>query len=236
MTLGVEEAEERHGQGAPVHQLGIGVDADQPAPGAPAQQLANAGAAEGVRQVVTAGARVLVDHHQLGPLHLTGRGVVDQPVAVGPARKVFAAQHLDDVVGGLAATVRALVDDQRLFVHLREEHAVEVGVAGVGGVRQVDVAHLAAGRLVHQSPVGLDPVPPPQQSLVVGGLDDDVARAFAVGVGTHAQRHLLPSGALQQGEEVVRSMQVLAVDSEDVLTLVGFAARLGQRGFHEGIP
>ena len=101
-----------------------------------AQGLADAGITEGMRQVIAAGTRILVDQHELGPVNGPGRGVEDQAVTIGPAGQVFPAEHLDDVVGRLPARIRALVDDQRFLVELGKEHAVEVGVSGIRRVRQ----------------------------------------------------------------------------------------------------
>ena len=41
-----------------------------------------------------------------------------------------------------------LADDDRVFVGLRKEITLEIGMAKVGGVGHIDVGHSAAGRLI----------------------------------------------------------------------------------------
>src|SRR3546814_14368292 len=83
------------------------------------------------------------------------------------------AEHLDDVVCRLSAAVATLVDDQRLFVDLVEEHAVEEGVTGAGGLGQVDVADLDAAGLIDPTAIALHPAPQPQY----GFRRDPIGRA-----------------------------------------------------------
>ena len=110
-------------------------------------------------QVVTTGTGVLVDQHQFGSMNGTGRRVKNQAVTVGPARQVFTAEHLDDVVGCLAARVGALVNDEGFLVDLGEKHPVEKGIPGTRGVGQIDIAYAAAGGLIDLSAIVLNPGP-----------------------------------------------------------------------------
>src|SRR6185295_16657427 len=91
-----------------------------------------------------------------------------------------APQLIDDVIGELTAFVEPLVDDRGLLANLREIVAVEIAVAGAGGVREIDVSDPAAGAFVDQAPVPFDPGETPEVFLALHRHDRDVARAAAV--------------------------------------------------------
>ena len=105
---------------------------------------------------------------------------------------------LDVVVGHLAAAVEPLVDDDRLLVGLREEVALEVGVARAGRVGHVDVGDPPLGPLVDLAEVALDPGAVAQRRLVGDRLDDDRAGAGAVGLGADLELDPLAGGSLEE--------------------------------------
>ena len=106
-------------------------------------------------------------------------------VAHRPVADERPAQHVDVVVRDLAAAVEALVDDDGVLVRLRIEVALEIGVAGLGGVGHVDVRDAPAGCRVDLLQVPLDPVAIAQRGFVLDRHDLHGARAAAVGVGAH---------------------------------------------------
>ncbi len=130
-------------------------------------------------------------------------------------RARFAAQHVDHVVGDLAAVIVALVDNHAFLADLREEVAVEVGEAAVLGVGHIDVAEFAAAEVDRLSR-RLSSIHARLRSADFAGErnHDDVARAAAVGIRSDSDRRLLPGGLLEVRVHLAVGMNLLAVDGE----------------------
>ena len=122
------------------------------------------------------------------------------------------------------------------FSNLREEVAIEVGKAGAGGVRDVDVGDLAAGHLVDLAPIAFDEGEVAQALLRFDGDDGDIARSATVRIGPDMQNHLLARGAFKEAVEVVGGVQVAAVDGKQVFALFHVDAGLGERRVQRGVP
>ena len=221
---------------AAVHQRRKSEDADQAAPGAFADQRAELQLAEHPRQQVAAGAGGLVDHHHLRALNRRQRRLQVGAVAHGPVADHRTAEDVDVVVGHAAAAVVALVDDDRLAVGLREEVALEVGVAGAGGVRHIDVRDAPVRRLGDLAQVAFDPVAIAQVRLVFDRHDLDDARAAAVGVRSDRQLDDASRGLLEAAVEILGILEIVAVDGEQILPCFDVDARLGQRRAQLRIP
>src|ERR1035438_369728 len=90
------------------------------------------------------------------------------------------SQVVDDVVGELAAFVKALVDDHRFFADLREEVAIEAGITSAGGVGHIDVGHAASGCLVNGAAIAFNPRPMAQILLAINRHYSDLTRVFTI--------------------------------------------------------
>src|SRR5262249_14684011 len=138
------EAEGGRGDGAAVDQARVAGDADEAAPGAGADELAEFRLLEVGGGGRAAGTRQARDEHSLGAeVGVRGPGPV---VAVAPSPEVGsgAVEQLDESRGDLAAAVPAVVDDQGVHVALAVELADQLVLAVDACVRGVDVADLAA--------------------------------------------------------------------------------------------
>src|SRR5690606_24820614 len=122
---------------------------DEPAPSAHADQLAEVVVAEQPGEHVAARAGQPVDEHALGALVAVRRPWPVLAIAPGPIVGARAVEQFDEARGDLPASVPSLVDDQGLLADLPVELAEELVLPVDAGVGHVDVADLAAGRLVH---------------------------------------------------------------------------------------
>ena len=77
-------------------------------------------------------------------------GVRSSRCRAGPIRERAAREVLDHAIGDESAAVVAVVDDQGRLARLAVEQLLQHAVTVVRGVRQMDVADLAAGELVDQ--------------------------------------------------------------------------------------
>src|SRR5690606_23511269 len=147
-------AESGHGGRGAVAELGVAGDADEAAPGARAEELAEAGlTAEGAEHV-TAGGGDTVGEHARGALGGVRRPRPGATVAARPVVRHGAVEQLDEARGNLAAAVPAIVDDERGLVALAVELADEVALADDLRVGDVDVADLAVGLVFDVGAVG----------------------------------------------------------------------------------
>ena len=166
-----------------------------------------------------------------GPWIAARRRLEVGAVARRPVADERPAQDVDVVVGDLAAAVEALVDDDRVLVRLREEVALEVGVARAGGVGHVDVGDAPAGGLVDLAQVALDPVAVAQRQLARDRHDLHRARAGAVGVRADGRSRrscptVFSNSAVQVRSSACRSWPLTASRYSPALHV---HARLGQR-------
>ena len=145
------------GDAATIDQLGISADTDKTAPGAFADEWADAGFAEIPGQRIAAGAGHFVDDHDLGAVDGFGRAGPIVAFASDDLAHHGPAEVFDDVVGELSTFVEALVDDGALFPNLRKEVAIEAGVTGASGVGDVDIGDAASGSLIDTATIIFDP-------------------------------------------------------------------------------
>ena len=136
--------------------------------------------AEVERKRVAARSAPAVDQHHLRPAVRDRRPLLRRRVAHRPVGDDRPVQQLDEAIGNLAAAVPPLVDDQPVLLPLRHELPHQLVLRVGAGALHVDVADLAAGRLVHDLPPLLDPRAEPQLDLVVQARDDHLTRVRSV--------------------------------------------------------
>ena len=100
----------------------------------------------------------MVEQHRLGPVQHLFRFRADTALAVSPQVDQHAAQAFQGERGDEAAAVPAVVEDHRLLVELAIELANELLQPKLLHVRHVDIADLAAGKLVYHRLVAGDPI------------------------------------------------------------------------------
>src|SRR5277367_4963972 len=107
VSFGGEKSEAGSGDEAVVHQAGIAADADEAAPGAFADELAETDVTEIPGERVAAGAGKFIGDHYFGSVNSAeGRGIIGA-FARGPVIPNFPLHVLNDVIGGLASRVEA---------------------------------------------------------------------------------------------------------------------------------
>src|SRR5882724_11760435 len=111
-------------------------DADEPAPGACADDRTNFLAMEEPREGIAAGAREFVDDHYLRSVNRDRRPWHIFSFSRRESREKFAAKFLRVEVRDLPAGVVALVNDDAVLIDLRGELFVKRDDAGEGGVRR----------------------------------------------------------------------------------------------------
>src|SRR6185295_11568698 len=129
------------GRGHPssIHQHRKAENADQSAPGALADKLAQTKLAPHPWQIVAARAGRLINNHHLWTLYRRGRVFDIRAVAHRPVRRQWPAKNVDVVVRRLPTAVEPLIYDDRFLVGLWVKIPFEVGVALVSGVRNIDI-------------------------------------------------------------------------------------------------
>ena len=159
-------------------------------------------------------------------LAVPGRPVADQRPA----------EQLDVIVGHLAAAVEPLVDDDRFLVRLREEVSLEVFISRSRRVGHVDVRDPALGPLVDLAEVPLDPGAVAERRLVGDRLDDDRARARAVGLGPDLELDPLAGGPFEGSVDLAVGLDLLAVDRQQEIARLDIDPRRRQRGAEARVP
>jgi hypothetical protein len=216
LAFGCIETEVRRGDVAAIHQRGIAADADQTAPGAFADDRADLFAFEHPGQEVTTRTGVFIRQHDFWPRHYAERSRRFHTFAHSPVTDDLFAQVVNDVIGRAAAAVEAFVNHRAFFVELREVVAIEIRVAAVPRVRQINVSQFAAAQFSHLAAIGFDPIVVAQCAFVTNGNDGDITRAGAVGVGADPDDDLLTGCAFEQLIDVVRRGQIAAFDGQDI--------------------
>ena len=129
------------------------------APRAFADERADLAELEHIRHQVAARAGHFVDDHYLWPPD-AGRRRSERIAVARDVVKVtvkISLQNVDDVIGRRAAAVVAFVDDRAFFVLLRKVIAVKARIAGLAGIRQINVGELSAGEFVDETTILFDP-------------------------------------------------------------------------------
>jgi len=116
-----------------------------------------------------------------------------------------------------------------LLAHLGIEGLVELAQAVAPHVRDVEVAHPAAGELLHPLPVPAYPVEVAQVRLGADRPDEHLLRFLQGGTAVEGQLDGMAELAAQQAVGVVTAIQVGAVDRQQVVADVGVDPDLGQR-------
>src|SRR5207245_1948215 len=96
-------------------------------------------------------------------------------VAHAPVVDYFAAEHFNEAIGNLTATVETLINNQSGFVELRAELPHQFRLPAAARIGDIDITDLAAADLVHFLAVFLDPGQVTQPRLAAQGLDQDFA-------------------------------------------------------------
>src|SRR5262249_31533873 len=110
------EAKRGNRRGPAVDELWIAADADETAPGAHADQLADLHLLEVTRERIAARAGHPVDEHALGALMAVGRPLDVAGIALGPVIRRRSVEQFNESRRDLTAAVPALIDDEcRLF-------------------------------------------------------------------------------------------------------------------------
>ena len=190
-------------------------DADHAAPGALADELADAHQLEAVAEDVAVGPRLFIGQRD----HGTRRGLVGIAGRLAPAQQVpgdaLAGDLLQQQLRDMAAAVVADIDDEPVAIALGGEVAVKLGEARAHHVGQMEVAHAAATGFVDPGAVALDPFAVARRVLVGKRRDHHFALG-ALGVGQH-QRNL---GAGPVDEHRLRrpfGRERLTADRDDAL-------------------
>jgi hypothetical protein len=130
-----------------------------------------------------------------------------------------AAHHVDDVVGRRATTVVSLVDYGALLVLLRVVVAIEIRVAGPGGVREIDVGESPVRKPIDRPPVVFHPRARSQRILARDRNDGDLTRAIHRRATVDAQHRLTVDRPLEDAVRVRRRPKLDAVDGEQIVAL-----------------
>ena len=215
-------------------------DADQAAPGAGTDQLAQLVVLEEPREHIAARAGVAVDQHRLRSLVRIVRpgpiGTVTTVPVVGP----WAVEQLDETVGDLAATVPAFVDHQGFLADLPVELAEELVLTLNARVGDIDVTDLAVGVLLDILAVPLDPCAVTQVGLGSHGTNRDITLVDGLFVALEGrddrQRRGLAGKPDERGPDILAGINSRAVDRGDDVTLAHAEPVLRQRTDRVGIP
>src|SRR5262249_12685248 len=147
-----------------------------------------------------------VDQHDLRAEDRAARRLEVLAVARRPHGGEWPAQMVDVIIGDLPATVEALIYNDGLLIYLREEIALEVLVAQIGGVWNIDIGHAAAGGAMHLLEVALNPIAISQGGLVGQRLDGDCTAVLAVGVRADSDFDALVGRVLKERVERCRRL------------------------------
>ncbi|OFA59558.1 hypothetical protein BEN35_02095 [Streptomyces fradiae] len=222
------------GDARAVHQVVTAVDADDAAPGAGADDRADAQRLDRGVDDVAVGAGELVRDRDDGPARRVLR-IAERPHA---AREVpaddAAGQLLHDELRGVPAAVLPDVHDQPVPRHLHPQVAVELRPAGAHHVRHVEIAEPAAGRLVHMGAPPGDPVVVAQRLLVGDGDDDGVPGGAAAGRGDR-QFDGLAGRADEQRAGAQQRIDGAAVHGQDRVSGTHRDTGRGERGAGLGV-
>ncbi len=115
------------------------------------------------------------------------------------------------------------------MVDLGKEHPVEEGVTVIRRIGQIDVGDLAAALALHVFLVARHPVPLTQSDLAPGGYHSDGSRRARAALPAHCERHLFVDRILEEGENVHRGVERVAVDRQNVIAFRDVDAGCRQR-------
>ena len=222
--LGIVVREERDADIRTIHIRQGAADTHDTTPGTRTDDGTQTGRTEAPREEVAVGSGILVDQQDLRTGMRTLRnGPVEGGTATHGHPVHLTLETLDDHRGNISAAVGTVVDDQGLLVKLRIVVAGKFVQTLGTHIRDVDVAHLAAGFLLDCLDVVLDPLVVVERILVSDRLD----------------YHLLTIGKSQFGQDtgladhqlvdVIDILQRKTVDGRDDITFLDPQTRLGQR-------
>src|SRR6056297_2459416 len=97
-----------------INKMRIGENPDQSSPGSGTQKRSDSQLSKCIRQKITAGTRILVNHHQLWSMETCRRCSRHHSLPVNPVTKVLAVQNFNNVIGCLAPAVRSFINNQSL--------------------------------------------------------------------------------------------------------------------------
>src|SRR5205823_1789558 len=137
---------------------------------------------EVIGEDVAVGCRVVVDQTDLRPEYQLLRNRSIAAFARRGEANQDAPEALKNDLVNVTATVPAVVDDQRLSVHLRVELADELLCAQRLHIGKVDVSDFSARHSVHNRPVLIDPVLLAERKLILYRLDCHIAVVSPTGV------------------------------------------------------
>ena len=231
----IEEAPARRRNSAPIDQCRVAAYANQATPGACADQRADAELLEHPGQRVTAGARILIDQHDLrAEDHIWD--VIVLAFAGHGSHQQRTVQPIHDVVRDPAAAIEAFVDDRSSFCILRKVVSVEVGEPAHCCVRQIDVGQLSFAEFIHFTAIAVHPVAQPQIAFAADRHHGHRARIFSARVRPHLQLNSFAGPFDEETIDFVAAMQFTPVDSQQVIPLVDVHARLCKRRAQVWIP
>ena len=234
--FGIVHAERRHRDAAAVDQVWRSGDADQPAPRARADERAQLRFAEVERERIAARSAPSVDQHHLRSAVRDGRPLLAGSVADAPVAEDRPVQQLDEPVWNLSAAVEPLVDDECVLGALGHELPDELVLRLGAGALHVDVAGLAARRLVHAPAPFLDPGAEPQLHFVVEALDQHLTRALHCRPAVDGEPRRLVCQPVETGPRIARHIERRSVDGEHVVAFGHGHAWLEERRPHVRVP
>src|SRR5262249_16505803 len=138
--------------------------------------------------------------------------------------------------GCAAAAIKAFVNHRAITVKLGKVITIEVRIAAIPRVGQIDIGQLATGKFVHLAAIGFDPIIVAQSPFVGDGNDGYVACVGAIGIRADFDDGLFARCALEQLVNVVLRGQIASLDRQQVFAYHDVDARLRKRGAQVGVP
>src|SRR5712692_7913555 len=211
-------------------------DADEPAPGARADDRPDFLPMEKPREGVAAGAGEFVDDHDLWTVDRHGRPRNVFSFARRERREEFAAQFLRIKIRNLPTRIVTFVNDDPVFVELCGELLVKSNDAGDGCVRHVHTADAAAGRFCNFAPVFLHPIQVTRTGFAGRRLHRNFPRPFGSGFGIDFQGDEFSGEILEIRIDILIRTRFLAVYGNQVVARLHLQSRFSQRRARGIVP
>ena len=161
----------------------------------------------------------------MGPFR-NGSVLVGVPVHRHPVN--LAEKPLDDHRRDVSTTVGTIIDDESLLVELRIVPSRELVQSLRSHIRDIDVAHLAAGFLLDGADVPHHPLVVLKRIFIGDRLDNDLAPALG-GRLVDGQFDKFVSFSDKEPVDVVNVLKRLSVNGRDEIALGDIHSRFGQR-------
>ncbi len=211
-------------------------DPHDAAPGPLADQFPQRVFLESVGEDVAVGCREFVDEANLGSeKHVAGVGA-RHGIPRDANHGDFAPEALGDERRDEAASVAPYIDDERLLAELRVKVFYEFVQPVRSHVGHVQITHLAVSRGIDFPDVLLNPVKIIEAGLVCDGFYHHRPAPLGGRLGVQGERHLLIHRVDQGLIDVRHRAGGLAIDGNDVFSLVRVHADLGQRAAGGVVP